>query len=63
MVFDTVGTARSVRVSDSVRAVTLLTYEQGVEPFRQTDRLTDSERADLMGGSLQRIYNWAPTKA
>ena len=41
----------------------LLTYEQGVEAFRVTDRLSDSDRATLMGGTLTRIYNWAPSKA
>ena len=40
----------------------LLTYEQGVEAFRVTDRLSDSDRATLMGGTLTRIYNWAPSK-
>jgi hypothetical protein len=41
----------------------LLTYKQGVEAFRVTDRLSDSERAALMGGTLQKIYDWAPAKA
>jgi hypothetical protein len=35
----------------------LLTYAQGVEAFRVTDRLSDSERALLMGETLQRAYN------
>ena len=35
----------------------------GVEAFRVTDRLSDSDRATLMGGTLTRIYNWAPAKA
>ena len=47
--------------TDWTRAVNLLTYEQGVEAFRVTDQLTDSERATLMGGSLQNIYKWSPT--
>jgi len=40
-----------------------LTYKQGVEAFRVTDRLTDSERVMLMGGTLQRVYNWASSQA
>jgi hypothetical protein len=40
----------------------LLTYKQGVEAFRVTDRLSDSERATLMGGALARVYGWAPSK-
>ena len=38
--------------TDWTRAVKLLTYEQGVEAFRVTDRLSDSDRAALMGGTL-----------
>jgi hypothetical protein len=33
-----------------------------VEPFRQTDRLSDSERAMLMGGACARAYGWSPKK-
>jgi len=35
-----------------------LTYKQGVEAFTLTDRLNDAERTQLMGSSLQKIYNW-----
>lgn len=37
----------------------MLTYEQGVEAFRVTDRLSHSDRTVLMGETLQRVYNWA----
>jgi len=37
-------------------------YEQAVEPFRQTDRLSDSERAMLMGGACAKAYGWSPKK-
>jgi hypothetical protein len=33
-----------------------------VESFRVTERLSDSDREKLMGGSLQKIYGWAPKK-
>ena len=59
-VFDAFGFDRCLWGTDWTRAVNLLTYEQGVTPFRLTDRLSDDERADLMGGALQRIYNWSP---
>ena len=49
--------------TDWTRAVALLTYEQGVEAFRVTDRLSDSDRAVLMGETLQRVYNWSPSQA
>ncbi len=60
-IFDAFGIGRCIWGTDWTRAVNLLTYAQGVEPFRMTDRLSDSERAELMGGSLSRIYGWAPT--
>ena len=60
-IFDAFGIDRCMWGTDWTRAVNLLTYEQGVEPFRRTERLTEDERAALMGGSLQRIYGWAPS--
>ena len=59
-VFDAFGFDRCLWGTDWTRAVNLLTYEQGVEAFRVTDRLSDSERSALMGGSLAKIYNWSP---
>jgi predicted TIM-barrel fold metal-dependent hydrolase len=61
-IFDAFGLDRCLWGTDWTRAVALLTYEQGVESFRVTDRLSDSDRAILMGGALARIYNWAPAK-
>ncbi|MGD9892968.1 MAG: amidohydrolase [Dehalococcoidia bacterium] len=61
-IFDAFGLDRCLWGTDWTRAVALLTYQQGVEAFRVTDRLSDSDRAILMGGALTRIYNWAPTK-
>ncbi len=62
-IFEAFGFDRCLWGTDWTRAVGLLTYEQGVEAFRITDQLSDSERAALMGGSLARIYNWSPTVA
>ena len=36
----------------------MLTYEQGVAPFRNADRLSHSDRTELMGGTLQKVYRW-----
>jgi len=36
----------------------MLTYEQGVAPFRNTDRLSDSDWSKLMGGTLTKVYGW-----
>ncbi len=59
-VFDAFGLDRCLWGTDWTRAVLLLTYEQGVDSFRVTDRLSDDERTRLMGGNLTRVYNWAP---
>jgi predicted TIM-barrel fold metal-dependent hydrolase len=62
-VFNAFGFHRCMWGTDWTRAVNLLTYEQGVEAFRITDRLSDREKAALMGETLTKIYNWSPSKA
>jgi L-fuconolactonase len=62
-IFEAFGFDRCMWGTDWTRAVGLLTYEQGVEAFRVTDRLSDSDRAALMGETLQRVYNWSPSQA
>jgi predicted TIM-barrel fold metal-dependent hydrolase len=62
-IFDAFGLDRCLWGTDWTRAVSLLTYKEGVESFRVTDRLSDSDRAMLMGGALQKVYGWAPKKA
>ena len=62
-IFDAFGLDRCLWGTDWTRAVELLTYEQGVEAFRVTDRLSDSDRAALMGETLARVYSWTPSKA
>jgi len=59
-IFDTFTLNRCMWGTDWTRAVSLLTYKEGVDAFRVTDRLSDSDRAVLMGGSLTKIYGWAP---
>ena len=61
-VFDAFGFDRCMWGTDWTRAVNVVTYRQGVEPFRLTDRFSDSEREALMGGTLQRIYDWTPAR-
>jgi L-fuconolactonase len=58
-IFDAFGFDRCLWGTDWTRAVGLLTYEQGVEAFRVTDRLSDGDRTVLMGGALQGVYNWS----
>ncbi|HAA95976.1 MAG TPA: hypothetical protein DHW65_01470 [Dehalococcoidia bacterium] len=60
-IFNAFGLDRCMWGTDWTRARPLLTYEEGVEAFRVTDTLSDSDRAVLMGGSLTKIYNWSPS--
>jgi predicted TIM-barrel fold metal-dependent hydrolase len=59
-VFDAYGLDRCLWGTDWTRAVGLLSYKQGVDAFLQSDRLSDSDRATLMGGTLMRVYGWNP---
>jgi L-fuconolactonase len=62
-IFDAFGFDRCMWGTDWTRAVALLTYAQGVEAFRVTDRLSDSDRTALMGETLRRVYKWSPSTA
>ena len=62
-IFDAYGFERCLWGTDWTRATNLLTYQQGVDAFRVTDQLSDSERSVLMSGALMRIYDWSPGSA
>jgi L-fuconolactonase len=62
-VFDAWGLERCLWGTDWTRAYAVVNYEQAVEPFLTTDRLSDSERAILMGGACAKAYRWSPKKA
>jgi hypothetical protein len=51
---------QGVEVTEVETQVTIgmLTYEQGVAPFRDTKRLSENDKAALMGGTLQKVYKW-----
>jgi L-fuconolactonase len=59
-IFSAFGMERCIWGTDWTRAINLLTYKQAVEPFRLTDALSNDERSMLMGGSLTKVYGWAP---
>jgi predicted TIM-barrel fold metal-dependent hydrolase len=61
-VFDAWGFERCLWGTDWTRAYAVVNYEQAVEPFRDTDRLSESERAMLMGGACEKAYRWSPKK-
>ena len=48
--------------TDWTRAFAVVNYEQAVEPFRRTDRLSESERVMLMSGSCAKVSGWSPRK-
>src|SRR5207245_9642653 len=62
-IFDAFGIDRCMWGTAWTRAVGLLTYKQGVDAFRGTDRLSESDKSTLMGGALQRVYKWSPKRA
>jgi predicted TIM-barrel fold metal-dependent hydrolase len=61
-VFEAFGFERCLWGTDWTRAFAVVNYEQAVEPFRTTSRLSEAERAMLMGGACARAYRWEPTK-
>jgi L-fuconolactonase len=62
-IFDAFSLDRCMWGTDWTRAVKLLTYAEGLDAFRLADRLSDNDRAKLMGGTASRVYNWSPSKA
>lgn len=60
-IIDAYGPERCMWGTDWTRAVGSLSYEQGVEFFRATSRLSDSDRAMLMGGAVEQTYGWSPS--
>lgn len=59
-VFDAWGFDRCLWGTDWTRAHAVVSYEQGVRPFLETDRITADERDMLMGGSCAKAYGWSP---
>jgi predicted TIM-barrel fold metal-dependent hydrolase len=61
-VFDAWGFERCLWGTDWTRAFAVVNYEQAVRPFVETKRLSNSERAMLMGGACAKAYGWSPKK-
>lgn len=61
-IFDAFGIERCMWGTDWTRSLELVNYKQGVDAFRDTPRLSASDRAMFMGGTLSRIYKWAPSR-
>ena len=61
-VFDAWGFERCLWGTDWTRAFAVVNYENAVRPFVETNRLSASERAMLMGGACIKAYRWSPKK-
>jgi L-fuconolactonase len=59
-VIDVFGIDRCMWGTDWTRAIKFLSYAQGVDAFRVTNRISASDKAKLMGGTLTRVYGWSP---
>jgi L-fuconolactonase len=57
-IIDAFGIDRCMWGTDWTRATAFLTFEQGVDPFRSTTRLSETDRAKLMGGTVEQVYKW-----
>ena len=62
-IFDAWGFERCLWGTDWTRAFAVVNYEQAVRPFAETARLSEAERAMLMGGACVRAYGWSPRRA
>ena len=62
-IFGAWGFERCLWGTDWTRAFAVVNYEQAVRPFVETKRLSESERAMLMGGACAKAYRWSPKKA
>jgi L-fuconolactonase len=58
-IIEAFGIDRCMWGTDWTRTSGMLTYEQGVRPFRETTRLSEDDRAMLMGGTLEKVYKWS----
>ena len=61
-IFDAWGFERCLWGTDWTRAFAVVNYEQAVLPFLETSRLSEAERAMLMGGACAKVYGWSPKK-
>lgn len=57
-IIDAFGVDRCIWGTDWTRTSGMLTYEQGVAPFRDTTRLSASDKVQLMGGTVEKVYKW-----
>ena len=61
-IIDAFGLDRCMWGTDWTRTIGMLTYELAVAPFRETTRLSDADKAQLLGGTLEKVYKWNASK-
>lgn len=61
-VFDAWGLDRCLWGTDWTRAFAVVNYAQAVTAFQIKGRLSDSDRAMLMGGACAKAYRWEPKR-
>jgi predicted TIM-barrel fold metal-dependent hydrolase len=59
-IIDAFGIDRCMWGTDWTRVLGL-DYAQAVDSFRTTPHLSESDRAALMGGTVERVYRWSPS--
>jgi predicted TIM-barrel fold metal-dependent hydrolase len=62
-IFDAFGLDRCMWGTDWTRATALVTHADAVAAFRDTDRLSTADKAQLMGGTIGSVYGWMPARA
>jgi predicted TIM-barrel fold metal-dependent hydrolase len=60
-IFDAFGIERCMWGTDWTRATQVVSYPDAVAAFRDADHLSPADHQMLMGGSLERIFGWAPS--
>ncbi len=60
-IFDAWSFDRCLWGTDWTRTYPLFPYINGVDPFRLNQRLSESDKAKLMGETCAKVYGWNPT--
>ena len=60
-IFDAWGMDRCLWGTDWTRTSKLLPHSHGVELFKNTTRLSESDKAKVMGGNAVKWYQWEPS--
>jgi L-fuconolactonase len=62
-IIDAFGVERCMWGTDWARTSNMLSYQEGIEAFRGSERFSPSDKAILLGGAAETIYGWSPIRA